>query len=718
MSLTNRLSKGAVVAIAATVAAPTIAGESPRQCNELQYPQTKTVNHTDTYHGIPVRDPYRWLEELDSEETRAWIKTQNEVTFDYLDDIDIRSSLRDRVGELWRYDKYRVPFREGGRYFYEMKSGLQNQPVLYTMQARDAEPSVLLDPNTLSEDGTIAVSGLAVSPDGRHLAYGLSSGGSDWQEWHVRDIETGEDLDDHLKWIKFSRAAWSPDGDGFYYSRYPAPEGENKLKAVNKHQKLYYHELGTPQSQDRLVHERPDKPEWGFDAQVTDDGNYLVVSVWRGTEEKNRVLYKDLRDPNAELTPLIDAFEAHYGFVGHDGPVFWFRTNRDAPRYRVVGIDIREPAPDDREVVIEQSDATLRSVNAVGEHFVANYLADARSKVELYELDGTRVKTLELPGMGTARGFTGERGHEETFYSFTSFARPATVYRYDFENGRSEVFRQPELAFDPSDYRTRQVFYESLDGTRVPMFITHKKGLEPSADTPAYLYGYGGFNIPITPGFSVSKLVWMEMGGLYVSANLRGGGEYGQQWHEAGMKTRKQNVFDDFIAAAEHLVAEGYTSRDKLAIAGRSNGGLLIGAAITQRPDLFEAALPAVGVMDMLRFTEFTIGWAWTSDYGSPENPAEFAALYSYSPYHNIIEGVDYPATLVTTADHDDRVFPAHSFKFAARLQAAHDGCDPVLIRVETRAGHGAGKPTSKQIDTIADRLGFLVRELDMSPSL
>ncbi len=689
--------------------------------SKLTYPHSKTVDQIDDYHGTPVADPYRWLENPDSPQSREWIEAQNRVTFDYLAQIPQRQQIIERLTDLWNYEKFRTPFRRGNRLFFFKNDGLQNQDVLYTLPyskfESDAEPRVLIDPNTLSDDGTVALSSLAISEDAQYIAYGLSSSGSDWQEWRVRRVETGEELGDRLQWVKFSGASWTHDGQGFYYSRYDEPSEKTKFEDVNYYQKLYYHRVGTPQSDDRLVYERPDEKEWGFDGSVTDDGRYLIISVWRGTERKNLLFYQDLSQPDSEVVELISTFEASYDFIDNDGSVFWIKTDLEAPRGRLIAIDIAQPEA--RRTLIPEAAETLQSVNTINNQFVVSYLKDAYSAVKVFELDGTPAGDVALPGIGSVGGFGGRRSHTETFYSFTGFTTPATIYRYDMARGESTLFRQPEVAFDPADYVTTQAFYPSKDGTQVPLFITHKKGLTLDGSNPALLYGYGGFNVSLTPGFSVSSLVWMELGGLYAVPNLRGGGEYGEAWHQAGMTQQKQNVFDDFIAAAEWLVEQQYTAPAKLAISGGSNGGLLVGACMVQRPDLFAAALPAVGVMDMLRFHKFTIGWAWMSEYGSPEeNVEEFKALYAYSPYHNLKDQTAYPATLITTADHDDRVVPAHSFKFAAALQAAHGGKEPVLIRIETKAGHGAGKPTAKVIEEVADKFGFLVRVLEMDVAL
>lgn len=674
----------------------------------FNYPKTAKVEQIDNYHGVKVEDPYRWLEDPDSAETKAWVEAQNEVTFDFLEQISERETIKNRLTELWDYEKYGIPFKKGERYFYFKNDGLQNQSVLYTLKHLDEEPQILIDPNQFSEDGTVALSGIAISDNGQFLAYGISKSGSDWQEWQVRNIETGEDFSDHLKWIKFSGATWTTDNEGFFYSRYEAPPEGKQLEEANYYQKLYYHRLGTEQSEDILIYERPDEKEWMFDADVTEDGKYLIISVSKGTDPKNLVFYQDLEDKTGEIKELISDFVGDFSFIENEGSLFWFRTDYDAPKGRLIGIDIHQPQPENWQQIIPESKNTLEGVSVLNNQFILDYLQDARSRIQIYSLTGEYIKDIELPGIGSAGGFYGKRDDTETFYAFTSFTTPTRIYRYNLETGESTLFRQPTVDFNPANYETRQVFYRSKDGTQVPMFITHKKGLLLDGNNPTLLYAYGGFNISVTPSFSVSRLVWMEMGGVYAVPNLRGGGEYGEEWHQAGTKLNKQNVFDDFIAAAEWLIDNRYTSSQKLAMNGGSNGGLLVGACMTQRPDLFGAALPAVGVMDMLRFHKFTIGWAWCSDYGSPENEEEFHALYAYSPLHNLKPGTVYPSTLITTADHDDRVVPAHSFKFAATLQEAHAGENPVLIRIETKAGHGAGKPTSKRIEEVADQLGFL----------
>ncbi len=686
---------------------------NPNQSQRVVYPESSRGEQVDEYHGVRVADPYRWLEDLDSEQTRAWVAAQNRVTSAFLSAIPEREPVRKRLTELWNYERYGVPTQHGGRYFFTRNDGLQNQNVLYRVDSLEGEPKVVLDPNTLSADGTVALSGMSVSEGGKLLAYGLSSGGSDWQEWKVREVETGRDLTDHLRWVKFSSAAWTHDEKGFFYSRYDEPKEGRTLEEANFYQKLYYHRIGTPQSEDELVYQRPDQKELGFAAIVTEDGRYLVIHAWKGTETDNGIYYKDLSAPGSPVVELLAGFDAAYGFIGNDGPVFWFQTDLGAPRGRVVAIDLRNPGREHWRELIPQTAETLQGVACLNDTFVALYLKDAHSQVRQLDLSGKPLRELELPGLGSVDGFTGKRKDKETFYGFTGFTTPGTIYRYDLEKGKSTVFRQPKIAgFDASQYETKQVFYTSKDGTRVPMFLTHKKGLKLDGNNPVLLYGYGGFNVSITPAFSVNQLVWMERGGISAVANLRGGGEYGEEWHEAGSKLKKQNVFDDFIAAGEWLVTSHYTSPKRLAIAGYSNGGLLTAASMVQRPDLFGAVIVGVGVLDMLRFHKFTIGWGWTSDYGSPDNAEEFKALYAYSPYHNLKMGTAYPPMLITTADHDDRVVPAHSFKFAAALQRANGGPSPSLIRIDTRAGHGGGKPVSKKIEEAADELSFLFESL------
>ena len=682
---------------------------------KFSYPAARKSDQVDDYHGTKVADPYRWLEDPDSAEARKWIEAENKLTFDFLDAIPERPSIQARMKALWDYEKFGVPSKERSRYFFSKNSGLQNQNVIFTTEsfAKNARP--LFDPNLLSKDGTVALSGSAVSDDSKLYAYGLETAGSDWQAWKVRNVETGKDLPDQLDWIKFSGASWKKDGSGFFYSRYDEPKGENKLRAQVYNQKLFFHQLGTPQAQDKLVYERPDQKEWLFAGEVTEDGHYLIIEVSKGTDPKNRIFYQDLANADARVVELLDKGDAAYHFIGNDGPVFWFRTDLNASLGRIISIDTNKPLPSQPNELLAQSADKLEEVSLVGERFVAQYLKDAHSEVKLFKLDGSPDGEVPLPGLGSVNGFTGKRADRETFYSFTSFTTPTTIFRYDFDRRKSEPLFAPKVKFVPNDYTTEQVFYSSVDGTKVPMFISYKKGLKRDGQNPTFLNGYGGFDISLTPSFNPANLVWMEMGGVYAVPNLRGGGEYGEKWHEAGMKHEKQNVFNDFIAAAQYLIENKYTRTPKLAIGGGSNGGLLVGACLTQRPDLFGAATPAVGVLDMLRFQKFTIGWAWASDYGSSDNAEDFPFLYAYSPLHHIARGTRYPATFITTADHDDRVVPAHSFKFAAALQAAQTGAAPILIRIETKAGHGGGKPTTKILEETGDRWAFLCKALEMN---
>ncbi len=680
--------------------------------SNFSYPSTPRQDIIETYHGIKVQDPYRWLEDPNSPESKAWIKAQNKITFDYLEKLPAREKIKQRLTQLWNYEKYGIPFKEGDRYFYFKNDGLQNQSVLYTLKDLNDDPKVLLDPNTLSPDGTIALAGLSISKNAQYLAYGLSISGSDWVEWKVKNIQTGEDLSDHLKWIKFSGVSWTHDHQGFFYSRYDEPNETTKLEDSNYYQKLYYHRIGTPQTEDSLIYQRSDQKEWGFNGNVTEDGQYLIINVWRGTDPKNLIFYKDLKDSNSKVIELIDQFEADYEFIDHDKSVVWLRTDLNAPKKRIIAIDINNPSQENWQEIIPETTDLLDGVGILNNQFVCDYLKDVKSVIKIFDLQGNFIREVDLPDLGIVRGFGGKRYETETFYSFANFTTPSTIYHYKLETGESTLFRQPKVDFNAQEFESKQIFYTSQDGTKVPMFITHKKGIELDGNNPTYLYGYGGFNVSLTPNFSISNLVWMEMGGVYAVPNLRGGGEYGEEWHQAGMKSNKQTVFDDFICAAQWLIQNKYTSPQKLAIGGGSNGGLLVGVCMTQRPDLFGAVLPAVGVLDMLRFDKFTIGWAWCREYGRPENEEEFKALYAYSPLHNLKPKTAYPATMIITADHDDRVVPAHSFKFAAALQNAHQGDNPVLIRIETKAGHGAGKPTTKIIEEIADKWAFLMDSL------
>ncbi|QDT38765.1 prolyl oligopeptidase family serine peptidase [Stratiformator vulcanicus] len=688
--------------------------------NMINYPDTKRVEVVDRLHGRDVPDPFRWLETdvRESEEVAAWVEAQNKVTFQYLEQIESREPIRERLTELWNYEKFGTPFKAGGRYYFRKNNGLQNQYVLYVQDSLDEKPEVLIDPNEWSKDGTVALAGTAFSDDGRYVAYGVQEAGSDWRTYRIMNIADRSLLDEELKWIKFTGISWKPDGSGFYYSRYPQPDEEAAFQDLNLNQKVFFHKVGTPQSDDVLIYERPDEPTWGFYSDVTEDGRYLILTIFEGTDHGYRVYYKDLNSgdeaaPDFGFRRLIDSFDLEYSFVAARESTFYFITTKDAPRKRLISVDVSKPEVDWTEIVPEAA-SVLESVDLVAGQFICEYLENVRSKVLLYQVDGTPSDEIKLDGLGTAAGFGGRQSDDETFYSFSSMITPPSIYRYDFDTGESELLNRSDIDIEPTDYVSRQVFCESEDGTRVPMFVVHRRGIELDGSHPTLLYGYGGFEISLMPRFSITRLMWLELGGVYAMANLRGGGEFGEPWHRAGTKGQKQNVFDDFFACAEWLIDEGYTTPERLAIQGRSNGGLLVGAAITQRPELFGAALPAVGVLDMLRFHRFTAGRYWVDDYGSPDDPEDFKALLAYSPYHNLKEGTRYPATLITTADTDDRVVPGHSFKFAARLQATHAGDAPVLIRIETKAGHGAGKPTSKIIEETADELAFLVDQFKM----
>ena len=670
------------------------------------YPSFAKTNTVDLYGEVKVADPYRGLEELDSAATRAWITEQNKLTQSVLAELPMRETFKKRITELWNYERYGIPFSEGGRWFMLRNDGLQNQAVLYTMQTPNDAPVILLDPNKLSADGTVALNSMKVSPNGKYLAYAVSSGGSDWQTWKVRNIATGVDEPDTIAWSKFSDAAWLADNSGFYYGAYDQPEGENALKAANVFQKVYFHKLGD--KQDKLIYEQPGHPNQSADFKITDDGKYIVNSIFLGTDERNLLHVQKIGD--SSWLKLVDSFEASYRYVANVGTTFYFLTTLDAPKYRLIGVDIAKPDRKNWRTIIKESDATLVSASLVDNSFIANYLRNAKSEVTRVSMSGDKVTPIALPGVGTALGFDGKQKDQETYFSFASFTTPSALYRLDLKTNQVSLYKKPELKFDPADYVTEQVFYPSLDGTKIPMFITRKAGKTFEGPAPTLLYGYGGFNISILPSFSSAMLAWMERGGIHAVPNLRGGGEFGEEWHQQGMKTKKQNVFDDFAAAADYLIAKGYSAPKKIAIYGRSNGGLLVAATQLQRPELFGAAIPAVGVLDMLRFNEFTIGKGWESDYGSPQTPDEFNALYKYSPLHNVKPGLDYPPMLILTGDHDDRVYPAHSFKFAAQMQESYKGENPQLIRIETRGGHGAGKPTSMQIEENADWMAFAAK--------
>ncbi len=684
---------------------------------KLKYPATKRGELMEDYHGTKVADPFRWLEgDVRIDKAVAdWVAEQNKVTFGYLNGIPERDAIKKRLTDLWNYEKISAPSKVASYYVFSKNDGLQNHAVYFTQDTLKAKPKMLLDPNAWSKDGTISLAGLSFSEDGKYLAYGTSEAGSDWNTWKVLHVESRKLLADELKWIKFSGASWTHEGKGFFYSRFPEPKAGEKFQGLPLDMKLYYHRVGTPQSEDVLVYHRPEQPTWTLGGGVSEDGRYLVISVSDGTtSRKSRVVYKDLNEPFGLPIELIDNHDSVNSFIHNDGPLFYFRTDKDAPRGRVIAIDIRNPDPKHWQEVIPQVKSALQSVGYVGNLLVCSYLKDARTQIEMHRLDGTFVRSVDLPGIGTAGGFNGKASDTETFYTFTSYNTPGRTYRYDMVTGKSELFREPKVAFKPDDYEVKQVFYKSKDDTQIPMFISHKKGIKLDGNNPTLLYGYGGFNISLTPQFSISKLAWMEMGGVFAVANIRGGGEYGRDWHRAATRLNRPKAYEDFIAAAEHLIDTKYTKSAKLAIQGGSNGGLLVGAVMCQRPDLFGVCLPAVGVMDMLRFHKFTAGRFWVDDFGSADNADEFKVLYSYSPYHNLKPGTKYPATMVTTADTDDRVVPSHSFKFAAQLQVCQTGPAPVVIRIETRSGHGAGRPTAMIIEEVADEFAFLVRNLNV----
>lgn len=702
------------------LAGPLLTGLGLGQGQGPAYPETRRVDHVDVHHGTEVADPYRWLEQdvREAQEVVDWVEAENKVTFAYLNTIPQREAIRRRLTELWNFEKYETPIEAGGRYFLRKNDGLQNQSVLYRMDSLEAAPQVLLDPNTWSKDGTAALTYFVPSPDGRHLAYGVAEAGSDWQTWRVIEVESGRVLEDEIAWVKFSDPSWTRDARGFFYSRFDAPKEGAEFQGLNLNHKVYYHRLGSRQAEDVLAYEQPEHPDWMSFPHVTEDGRFVILTTQVGTDERHRISYRDLTEPYGLPTDLITNFEHEYTFIASDGPVLYFQTNLDAPKRRVVSINTERPERGDWAEVIPEAADTIEAVTLVGNLFIASYLRDAKTAVKIFKMDGEFVRDVDFPTIATATGFEGGRGDTETFYLMMSYTLPPTVYRYDMISGKSTVFRQSQVTFDADDFEVKQVFYRSKDGTRLPMFLTHKKEVSLDGNNPTLLYGYGGFNISLTPRFLTARIWWLEQGGVLAVPNLRGGGEYGEAWHKAGTKTEKQNVFDDFIAAAEWLIENKYTRKEKLVVQGRSNGGLLVGAVMTQRPELYGAALPAVGVMDMLRFHKFTAGRYWTDDYGSADDPGEFKALHAYSPYHNIQQGKCYPPTLVTTADTDDRVVPGHSFKFIARLQAAQSCPNATLARIETRAGHGSGKPTSKQIEEAADEWAFVVKNLGMDARL
>ena len=679
----------------------------------VHYPPTAKGDVKDTYFGTEVEDPYRWLEDDNSAETAEWVKSQNQLTFGYLEKLPFRDQINSRLTELWDYPKYGTPVKEGGKYFIYKNSGLQNQNVLYTTNDMAVEPTVLLDPNTLSDDGTAALTSVTVSDDGKYLMYQLAKSGSDWNEIFVKNIETGELLPDRIDWVKFSGINWY--NDGFFYSAYDKPEAGSELSKANEFQKVYFHKLGTEQSADRLIVSDQKNPKLMFGASVTDDKRFLLVSKSKGTSG-NALEIKDLSKKNAAFVSLMDSYGSEFNPVESEGDDLYVLTNYKAPKCRLIRINTNQPEEKNWVDMIPEKKDVLESVVMIGGKLVVNYMTDAHSKTEVYSYDGVLDHEVQLPGIGTVGAFSGKKEENIAYYSYTSYNTPGEIYKYDFTTKESSLHFRPEVKFNPDDFEVKQEFFASKDGTKVPMFIVSKKGIELNGNNPTLLYGYGGFNISRKPAFSASRIAFLERGGVFVEVNLRGGGEYGEEWHKAGIKLQKQNVFDDFIGAAEYLISQKYTSSEKLAIQGGSNGGLLVGAVTNQRPDLFKVALPAVGVMDMLRFHKFTIGWAWASDYGSSEDNAEmFNYLYAYSPYHTIKKGTAYPAVLATTADHDDRVVPAHTFKYMARMQEYNAGNKlPLLVRIDTKAGHGAGKPTAKVIEEYTDIWSFVFYHLDM----
>jgi len=675
----------------------------------VEYPETAMGEVEDDYHGVKVKDPFRWLEDDNSEETMDWVNRQNKVTNSYLEKIPFRDDIKNRLEELWDYEKYSSPFKEGDMYYYFKNDGLQNQYVLYGSKDIKAEGEVVLDPNKFSEDGTSSLGGMAFDQSGTYLAYLVSEGGSDWRTGYVKNVKTGEILDDKLEWIKFSGISWK--GDGFYYSRFPEPEEGDELSASNELHSLYYHKLGDDQSEDKLIYQDSEHPKRNAYAGISEDERFLILSISESTSG-NELAFMDLEKGNGEFVKVVEGFDADYSFIDNDGDNLLLVTNDGAPKQKAISIDVNDTDRSQWKTIIPETEDPLRGISIVGNKMFATYMHNASTQIKVFDIKGKYLQDLDLPGIGTSGGVSGKKADNYGFYSFTSFTRPSTIYRLNTETLTSEVFRKPSVDFDSDSYETVQKWYTSKDGTKVPMFITMRKGLKLDGKRPTLLYGYGGFDVSLTPSFSLTRLPLLENDGIYALANIRGGGEFGKDWHTAGTKAQKQNVFDDFIAAAEYLIDNDYTSSEKLAIEGGSNGGLLVGATMTQRPELFAVAFPRVGVLDMLRYHEFTIGHFWATDYGRADNPEDFEYLIKYSPLHNVKEAA-YPATMIMTADHDDRVVPAHSFKFGAELQRKHNGEDPVLVRIEKSAGHGAGKPTTKIIQEAADAIGFMFYNMD-----
>ena len=707
--------KGVVLVVTAAATAGIISMTHDALAKKYKYPEAKKGDVVEDYHGTKVADPYRWMEDPDAKETQQWVDQENVLTRGYIDSYPARDAIEDRLKTLFNYERYSLPQREGDRYFYSKNDGLQNQAPIYMQKVGGGDPVVVIDPNTLRADGTVAITGTSYTEDGTLLGYGLSAAGSDWQELHVRDIDAGKDYDEVLKWCKFSSIAWKLDKSGFWYNRFPA-DGEPGSEQQGTHSRVCWHKLGTPQSDDVIVHKDDQNVELGFEPFSSRDGKYVFLVVYHGTDPKNGVYFRE-QGSSAPFTHLVEHNVASFSPIETIGSTMYMRTDLDAPRGRVIAVDLNNPAKENWKEIIPQKAEVIDGVSLVNNELVVTYMRDAHHALMLFKLDGSLDREIQMPAIGTVGGTSGRPEDKEMFYAFTSFTYPSTSFRYDFTTGKSEVFHASKVDFDPTEYETRQVFYQSKDGTKVPMFITAKKGLELDGKHPTLLYGYGGFNISMTPSFSASRLVWLENGGVYALACLRGGNEYGEEWHQAGTLERKQNVFDDFIAAGEYLIKEKYTSKKMLVIQGGSNGGLLTAAVTTQRPDLFGAVLCQVPVIDMLRYHRFTIGKYWVSDYGNAEESAkDFAFLYKYSPLHNVKPGVKYPPILITTADHDDRVFPAHAEKFAATMQANDGGDNPILIRIETRAGHGGGKPVSKQIEEQADLYSFVYKTLGVKP--
>lgn len=677
----------------------------------LHYPKAEKDGTVDIYYGTRVADPYRWLENDTSRQTMAWVEAENRVTNEYLSRIPLRKRLLKRMTELSSYEKVSAPAKHNGKWYFSKNSGLQNQSVVYVMDELGGEPRVFLDPNTLSQDGTVALKGIYHSHNGKYAAYTISRSGSDWQEFYVIDLKTGQLTSDHIEWAKFSGAAWL--GDGFFYSAYDAPVKGKEFSNMNANHKIYYHKIGTPQSDDVLFYENPAYPKRFYDVTVNEEETMMFLTE-SGAGAGNNLLVRDLRKKDAQFIQLTSNMDLLYSPIETEGDKFYIYTNDGAPKGRLMVADIRQPGSSNWQEVIGQQQYAIEDIDCIDHQFIVTYNQDASSHAYVYTMDGQLRHEVRLPSLGSVY-FSGDKKEKECFYTFTSFTQPSTIYRYDINSNESPLYRAPKVAFKMNDFTTEQVFFQSKDGTRIPMFLTYKKGLKRNGKNPVYLYGYGGFNIALGPSFSATRIPFLENGGIYAQVNLRGGSEYGEEWHLAGTKMQKQNVFDDFIGAAEWLISEKYTSKDQLAIVGGSNGGLLVGACMTQRPDLYRVAIPQVGVMDMLRYHKFTIGWNWASDYGTSEDSKEmFEYLYGYSPLHNLKPGTQYPATLVTTADHDDRVVPAHSFKFAATLQACHKGDNPVLIRIDTKAGHGSGKPLAKVLEEQADIYGFIMYNMGM----